>query len=75
MKSGINTKIASARPNIGFLLIAASFAAKHLGVSMTACCFISGVGCAWAIRRYSFAPHIRNVVLADDLLYLFIMFP
>jgi len=43
----INTKLGSAMPIIGFLLLAASFLMKHLGVNLIAICFVSGVGCAW----------------------------
>ena len=47
MKKPINTKLASAMPVIGFLLLAASFLMKHLGANLFATCFVSGIGCAW----------------------------
>jgi len=43
----INTKLAAIMPAIGFLLLAASFLAKHLGVNLIATCFLAGFGSAW----------------------------
>ena len=43
----INTKLAASMPVIGFLLLAASFLTKHLGVNMIATCFLAGFGSAW----------------------------
>ena len=47
MKKPINTKLASAMPIIGFLLLAASILMKHIGTNIIATCFVSGIGCAW----------------------------
>ena len=43
----INTKLATAMPVIGFLLLTASFLAKNLGASPIACEFMAGIGSAW----------------------------
>ena len=47
MKKPINTKLASAMPVIGFVLLAVSFLLKNLGANLIATCFIAGIGCAW----------------------------
>ena len=47
MKKPINTKLTSAIPVVGFLLLATSFLMKNLGANLFATCFASGIGCAW----------------------------
>ena len=43
----VKNKLVSTMPAIGFLLVAASFLAKHLGVNPIAACFLAGFGSAW----------------------------
>ena len=47
MKPVQNNKLVSRMPTIGFLLVAAAFLAKHIGVSPIAACFLAGFGSAW----------------------------
>lgn len=47
MKSVKNSKLVSAMPLIGVLLVAAAFWANHLSINTIACVFISGIGCTW----------------------------